>query len=104
MAKVSSRCASYEGGSAGTTKISSPPRRGLSWPAAGPAVAASSSAVSPALINVAGSLLDMKGDFERVAHPVHVRVERVVDLVELEMVADEGVGDELARAHERQRP
>src|SRR5712692_540105 len=39
---VSSRCASYEGGSEGTAKISSPPYRGLSWAAAGivPAISA----------------------------------------------------------------
>src|SRR5688572_22990038 len=35
MANVSSRCASKLGGSAGTTKISSPPGRGLSWAATG---------------------------------------------------------------------
>src|SRR3990170_8720510 len=34
---VSSWCASYEGGSEGTTKISSPPERGLSWAEASPA-------------------------------------------------------------------
>src|SRR2546426_141787 len=35
MPKVSSRCASKLGGSAGTTKISSPPERGFSWARAG---------------------------------------------------------------------
>ena len=39
MAKVSSRCASYDGGSAGTTKTSSPPCRGTSWAPAGEAPA-----------------------------------------------------------------
>ena len=39
MAKVSSRCASYDGGSAGTTKTSSPPCRGASWAPAGKAPA-----------------------------------------------------------------
>src|SRR5438128_12319038 len=44
MAKVSSRCASYDGGSAGTTKTSSPPCRGASCAAAGSGRAATNSA------------------------------------------------------------
>src|SRR2546422_3046528 len=43
-AKVPSRWASYDGGSAGTTNTSSPPWRGRSWAPAGAAMSASSSA------------------------------------------------------------
>src|SRR2546422_8935328 len=43
-AKVPSRWASYDGGSAGTTNTSSPPWRGRSWAPPGPAISASSSA------------------------------------------------------------
>src|SRR5262245_28543110 len=44
--KVSSRWASYDGGSDGTAKISSPPMRGLSWAAAGAAASATAMAIS----------------------------------------------------------
>src|SRR2546422_6651735 len=43
-AKVPSRWASYDGGSAGPTNPSSPPWRGRSWAPAGAAMSASSSA------------------------------------------------------------
>src|SRR3989442_13893662 len=43
-AKVPSRWASYDGGSAGTTNTSSPPWRGRSWAPPGAAMSASSSA------------------------------------------------------------
>src|SRR3989442_15578064 len=43
-AKVPSRWASYDGGSAGTTNTSSPPWRGRSWAPAGAATSAISSA------------------------------------------------------------
>src|SRR6266436_5911508 len=46
----------------------------------------------------------LNGDFESVAHPIDVRVECIVDLVELEVVADDRVGHELALAHEGQGP
>src|SRR6266851_9279171 len=99
MAKVSSRCASYVGGSAGTTKMSSPPERGLSWAAAGRAPAA-----RRRIARTARVALDVNDDLERIADPVHVGVERLGDLIQREVVADDRVGDEVARAHERQRP
>src|SRR5438876_5391645 len=46
---VSSRWASYEGGSEGTTNTSSPPERGLSWANAGETSAASSSTPATAV-------------------------------------------------------
>src|SRR2546421_7219618 len=60
-AKVPSRWASYDGGSAGTTNTSSPPWRGRSWAPAGAAMSASSSAngrrISPLLSTPGGECL-----------------------------------------------
>src|SRR5882672_9707249 len=98
MAKVSSRCASYDGGSAGTTKTSSPPCRGTSWATAGSTPAVSTRTARPATAS-----LDVNSNLEGIARAVHVGVKGVVDLVQGEMVADDGVGHELARAHESQR-
>src|SRR6266508_3954359 len=47
--------------------------------------------------------LDTDHDLEGVVDPLRVRMERLVNLVELEVVGDDRVGQDLARAHERQR-
>src|SRR5215831_20158733 len=100
-ANVSSRWASYDGGSAGTTNTSSPPRRGASWAAAGRMPAASRISAARRLPDM---LLDMQHHLQRVADAIGVRVEGLGDLVEREVVRDDGIGRELARAHERQGP
>src|SRR5712692_378239 len=46
---------------------------------------------------------DVHHDFQGVAEAFHVGAERVVDLVELEVVGDDRVGHDLALAHEGER-
>src|SRR5438128_1745812 len=77
---------------AGTTKTSSPPDRGVSWAASTP-VHASTRRTARMM------RLDVDDNLERVADALRVGAERVVDLIEGEVMGDDRVGQHLARAH-----